>query len=141
MVDDIEDEEEEEKEKEDIRIEPLVRSVQRQRVSAKKKEPHSSKVHDYEINSMLDYLPGELQSFRDRKRSHQGTQRNRYKDLMTPKSAMLPKERDSCCSALSKNSERKTVRFAESAQGLLRTVPVEPSFNDSDFVYEMRHNF
>jgi hypothetical protein len=139
VVDDIEDEEE--KEKENPRLEPLVKSVQKLRKSANKKEPHSSKVHDYEINSMLDYLPGELQSFRDRKRSHQGGERNRYKDLMTPKSAILQKEIASCCSALSNNSARKTVRFAESSQGLLRSVPVEPSFNDSDFVYEMRHNF
>lgn len=139
MVDDTEDEEE--KEKESFIPEPLVKSVQKLRNSPWKKEPHTSKVHDYEINSMLDYLPGELQSFRDRKKSHPGGQRNRYTDLITPKSAILQKDRASCCSALSKNSDRKTVRFAESSQGLLRSVPVEPSFNDSDFIHEMRHNF
>ena len=60
--------------------------------------------------------------------------------LRSPKKGLLKAVRMSQTSMYSNGSAKKTVRFAESAEGLLKAVPYDPTFNDSDFVYDMRHN-
>lgn len=123
-------------------IEPLVLSVP-PKSSNSKNGQRRSKVHEYQIDPLLEYGPGQVESFRERRKSQYSSNRDSLRfnnNPETPKKSLLKaKNRLSHTSMISNSSARKTVRFAESAEGLLRSVPYDPSFNDSDFVYDMRH--
>jgi hypothetical protein len=120
--------------------EPLIQSVQKQpRKHQYTKYLSKNKVHEYKIDPMLEYTPEHLQTFRDRRYTHLGHYTNsaRHNDLETPKS-LLKKSSNSIMSNYS-GMDKKTVRFAESREGMLKAVPYDPTFNDSDFVYDMHY--
>lgn len=123
-------------------VEPLILSVP-PRSSDSKNPQRRSKVHEYQIDPLLEYGPGQVESFRERRKSQYVSNPDSLRFNNNPetprKSLLKAKTRMSQTSMLSSSSARKTVRFAESAEGLLRSVPYDPSFNDSDFVYDMRH--
>ena len=99
-------------------------------------------VYEYKIDPMIEYGPGQTKSFRERNYSYyepKSAPLRESLDSNTPSKSLL-KKRMSVGSAYSSSSEKKTVRFAETEEGLLKGVPFDPSFNDSDFVYDMRHN-
>lgn len=121
-------------------VEPLIQSVHRRSQPRHySKYLTKDKVYEYKIDPMLEYSPGQLETFRDRRYTQYANYFNalRYQDPETPKS-LLKKSANSLVSNLSINS-KKTVRFAESAEGLLKSVAVDPTFNDSDFVYDMHY--
>ena len=99
---------------------------------------------------MIEHLPDQIVSFRERK-----PYRNIHKEAsirsdipyirngeITPTKSLLRGDAESYNDYNYSNpsSGKKTVRFAETSEGLLRAVPVDPTFNDSDFIYDMQIN-
>lgn len=135
------DEEEEEDDQEPKEIEPLVQSVTR-KDGKSKYLTSTSKVHEYQIDPIVEYGPGQVGSFRSRKSSTLTyvPPNIQSAEVESPRKSLLKKPRLSQVSMYSSNSAKKTVRFAESASGLLKAVQDDPTFNDSDYYYDMRHN-
>lgn len=135
------DEEEEEQDQGPKEVEPLVQSVKRKPDRSKYLNTNS-KVHEYQIDPVIEFGPGQVGSFRSRKSSTLTYNPGNIQsaDIESPKKSLLKKPRLSQVSMYSTGSAKKTVRFAESASGLLKAVQDDPTFNDSDYLYDMRHN-
>jgi hypothetical protein len=139
-----EDYQEEERINKSETIEPLLRSIE------KKSKFYShmrgdTKLYEYQIDPILEHGPGQLESLRDSKyieNRNYNRDYDRNDDVQTPRSLLKlqnNKSRLSQASYYSQENGKKTVRFAETAEGLLKSVPVDPTFNDSDFVYDMQY--
>ena len=99
-------------------------------------------MHIYEVDPMItEYGPDQVNTFRGKRTYRSWTGRESFRENEmdeSPKKSLLKQGRPSFNSIISTGSAKKTVRFAESSEGLLRVVPIDPTFNESDFVYEMR---
>lgn len=128
-----------EEENEEIQVEPLVKSLS---PGKKVKNKRNEYLYEYEINPALEFGPLEVNSLRDKKVfrrvNHHDSLRSEVP--LTPTKGLIKKEDRLSYSAFSNQSSgRKTVRFAETCEGLLKSVPVDPTFNDSDFIYDMQY--
>jgi hypothetical protein len=150
-----------------IFVEQLLKSVDRTPKNSFG-NPRNTRLYEYEINPILEDYPVQLESmslrdgrnsmFRNSTRdndinneiqSHNkghsqdrcSTQiYNRNDEIQSPtKSLLRRKSGNSRHSFYSQNIDKKTVRFAETSEGLLKHMPVDPTFNDSDFVYDMQY--
>ena len=119
-------------------VEPVFQSIDRH-LNRRYDSTTKSKVYDYGIKA--DAIDEEnSKTFRDHNYDQYSFRVDTlradkhvtpYKPKMTNSKFISPYNTNS--------SARKTVRFAESAEGLLKTVPFDPTFNDSDFVHDMKH--
>ena len=106
-------------------LEPLIRSLK-----TNSKYKHSSnkggKFHEYEINPMLEHTPEQTRSFRERKPYRNIVKKDSLRsDLpVTPTKSLLKQaqENNDDYHYSYQSSGRKTVRFAETSEGLLRAV-------------------
>jgi hypothetical protein len=90
----------------------------------------------------LEYLPGNVRTFRDKRMSEKGDNSYKYKHdfLAESKTGPYGLNKADFLHAMSNTSDKKTVRFAETSEGLLKAIPFDPSFNDSEYIHDMRHN-
>lgn len=113
---------------------PLNRSSSRKR-----------KVYEYEVEAAESYTPVGIDTFRATNplgEVHKPDSLRGY-DHFTPKK--VPKRARTNTSYYDRysnqSSGRKTVRFAETDEGLLKSVAVDPTFNESEYLYDMQVNF
>jgi hypothetical protein len=94
-------------------------------------------------NSVRDYdIHNEIQPYNNRHSQNLASTQvyDRHDEFLSPTKSLLRKRSgNSRHSFYSQNNDKKTVRFAETSEGLLKHMPVDPTFNDSDFVYDMQY--
>lgn len=120
-------------------VEPIFQSIKRN-MNERTNKYTKTKVYDYTINPDAAAQPDDIATFRDKNYNRYNLRVDTFRPESKIETPSRPKLNFSVlANSLRSSSARKTVRFAESAEGLLKAVPVDPTFNDSDFVYDMRH--
>ena len=102
------------------------------------RESNDEKMHVYEVDPMIvDYGPGQINTFRDQKAFRTSIGRDSFRTntfSQTPKKNIKENKKSILNTIASNGSAKKTVRFFESPDGLLKTVPFESSFKDFEFI-------
>ncbi|CAI2360472.1 unnamed protein product [Moneuplotes crassus] len=115
-------------------------SPSKKRVSGK-----GGNVYQYEVDEIDDFTPDRTDTLRNKDAfadSHRVDSLRPYSRNSPQKDTGGSKLHNATYGDLSPfSSGRKTVRFAEDEEGLLKSVAVDPSFNESDFVHDMHINY
>lgn len=97
-----------------------------------------NKMHVYEVDPMVvDYGPGQVESFRDIKTYKTSVGRDSFRANTfadTPKKNIKNNKTSILNTIVTNGSAKKTVRFVESTDGLLKTAPFESSFNNFEYI-------
>ena len=98
-----------------------------------------SKVYDYDVDKAV--VDENSRTFRENNLNHYSLRVDTFrpKQNVTPYKPKIKTNFASPDNYNTNNSGRKKVRFVESVEVMLKTVPIDPTFNDLDFVHEMKH--
>lgn len=123
-------------------VDPLMQSADKY-ANKKTNDYTKTKVYDYNVANKLIEDPYQVDTFREKNLSKYTLRVDSLRP-QTSRNVMTTPHKVKTNRHLDLNSEgstssRKTVRFAESAEGLLKAVPVDPSFKDDEYMHDMKH--